>query len=149
MSDAVRALISEVQSFGASLHLDDGRLRVASAELLPDDVMSRIRELANEIADYLGSAVEIVPPGRTHGEQLSLTLAKAQRFHDSLLSRPPALDDPRVLFVQSKSADATLSAAAKLQAASLTAQVEHNRMLSAKGNAAADRADRLTGKPPE
>jgi hypothetical protein len=125
MVDRVSVLIEEARQAGASISMDGDRLRIAQSESLSEDLMTRLKERASEIIDYLN--VEIVPRDRTHGEILDSVLYKAQNFHDLVLSRPPAWSNPQLLHIQSRSADATLATAGRLQAASLAAKQDPNR----------------------
>jgi hypothetical protein len=147
--DDLQDLLEEVRVSGASLYLDtyhDSRLTLARARLMPTDLLDRVRSRTSDIADYLRDhdGVNVPPnikprpsslpasipmdcPPMSHGEMLDSTLFKAQSFHDAVLSRPPAINDPKLLYVQSRSADSVLNSAAKLQASSLAAKIDPNR----------------------
>jgi hypothetical protein len=140
MAESVHDLIEEVRKTGADVFMDAGRLKVSRVEVLSDGLVARIKANVSAISDHLG-ATEILPYDRTHGEILDSVLYKAQDFHDRVLSRPPAWDNPQLLHIQSRSADATLSTASRLQAANLAAKSDPNRQPSQKLLEAVARAE--------
>ena len=140
--DGVRELVEEVRRSGATLCLDNDTLKVSSSESVPEELLARLRERMEDIAAYLG-AVEFVPSEQmTQGEQLSRNLSRAMEFHAAVLAKPPAWGNPQILHIQSRSADTTLNAASRLQAANLAAKQDLNRVPSQRLLEAVERVDR-------
>jgi hypothetical protein len=145
MAMIVRDLLEEVRLAGASIYLDGDRLRLSGASGLSEELLARIRTSSAEVADCLRGDIEIIPPnGRLPpGEMLADNLHKALGFHAEVLALPVDVDNQRLLYVQSRSADTTLNAAQRMQEASLSARREENRMPSARLLAAVARADAM------
>ncbi len=58
MTAAARQLLQEVADHGGMVHLEDGKLRLAAPEPLPDDLRARLREHKAEIVHLLGTPVD-------------------------------------------------------------------------------------------